>query len=269
MRTQDGIDLHLMNWPAEASSSRLIIVHGYAEHCGRYQHFARFLNKHGIDVQSYDQRGFGRSPGEPGRIEDFDLLVDDLDTVVRHYDDGRPFFLMAHSMGATVALHWLLRTPRLTPRGLILSSPAVSIITGLPKLIENLSLRLARVLPSLPTKPVDRAALSHDPGVKETVDQDEFAFSGRVPLGTAVAMITAGREAVAQANRLTLPTLIIVGTGDTIAAASGGCAIYARAESTDKTLAVYHGMYHETLHEVNRHHVYDGILSWIEERRYA
>ena len=197
------------------------------------------------------------------------LDTDDLDTVVRNYDDGRPFFLMAHSMGATVALHWLLRTPRLTPRGLILSSPAVSIITGLPKSIENLSLHLARVLPSLPTKPVDRAALSRDPGVKEAVDQDEFAFSGRVPLGTAVAMITAGREAVAQANRLTLPTLVIVGTGDTIAAASGGCAIYARAASTDKTLAVYHGMYHETLHEVNRHHVYDGILSWIEERRSA
>src|SRR5690625_2215738 len=167
--------MYLMKWPAEASSSRLIIVHGYAEHCGRYQHFARFLNKHGIDVQSYDQRGFGRSPGEPGRIEDFDLLVDDLDTVVRHYDDGRPFFPMAHSMVATLALHCLLRTPRLTPRGLNPSSPAVAIITALQTLIVNLALCLARVHPSLPTKPVDRAALRHDPGVKETVDQDECA----------------------------------------------------------------------------------------------
>ena len=266
--TADDARLHLRCWSAAGEqAARIVLVHGYGEHSGRYEDFARFLAGHGYSVQAYDQRGSGSSGGTPGRIDDFERLVDDLDAVIQHYDDGRPFFLMAHSMGATVALHWLLmRSPGTLPAGLILSSPAVTITTGLPTSIEDLALRLADAMPSLPTRPIDRNALSHDPRVKQAVDEDELAFAGRVPLGTAAAMITAGRQAVAEAHRVSLPLLLIVGTGDTIAAPLGGYAIYSRAASSDKTLAVYQGMYHETLHETNRHHVYDGILSWIDER---
>ena len=50
-----GGQLHCRKWlPEERPKAVVQIVHGIAEHIGRYDHFARFLNQHGYIVTAED-----------------------------------------------------------------------------------------------------------------------------------------------------------------------------------------------------------------------
>jgi hydroxymethylbilane synthase len=52
----------------------VLLVHGYGEHIGRYQHVIDFLNQHGFEVWGYDARGHGHSGGLVGYIPTIDAL---------------------------------------------------------------------------------------------------------------------------------------------------------------------------------------------------
>ncbi len=61
------------------------------------------MNESQIEVFSYDQLGHGSSGGLQGYIPSFDVLVDDVNSVIREYkDDQVPNFLFGHSMGGLV-----------------------------------------------------------------------------------------------------------------------------------------------------------------------
>ncbi len=64
MRARDGVELRTYEWPAVgAPRAHLLLVHGIAEHAGRYGHVGMQLANAGITAHAYDQRGFGRSGG--------------------------------------------------------------------------------------------------------------------------------------------------------------------------------------------------------------
>ena len=66
-------------WDPESQPSRIVlIVHGYAEHGGRYAHVAAALTSRGSVVYADDHLGHGRSDGERALITDFEHVEDDL-----------------------------------------------------------------------------------------------------------------------------------------------------------------------------------------------
>ena len=99
LTAEDGTRLHLHEWRAADPRLTVAVVHGYAEHAGRYAHVAQALNAHGISVVAVDLRGHGRSEtnhewlwsriarrvgdSRPGnRITDFDR------STLKHQTDG-------------------------------------------------------------------------------------------------------------------------------------------------------------------------------------
>jgi alpha-beta hydrolase superfamily lysophospholipase len=56
------------------------------------------------------------------------------------------------------------------------------------------------------------------------------------------------------------------GTGDIVTDPSGSRELYARAASTDKTLHLYSGLYHEIFSEPERERVIGDLIGWIESR---
>src|SRR3954468_19828126 len=79
-----------------------ILVHGYGEHIGRYDHVARALGESGAVVWGLDHVGPGRSDGDRALVPDFDLVVDDLRelvTLARDAHPALPVVMVAHSMG--------------------------------------------------------------------------------------------------------------------------------------------------------------------------
>ncbi len=253
--------------PAETERASILLVHGYAEHCGRYDELARYLCRFGIAVHAYDQRGAGDSDGTRGRIHHFSRLVDDLAAFVRHVpENGSPRFIMGHSLGGAVVMEYLLSRQPPGFAGAIFSSPAIRIITPFPEVAQKLLVRVASLVPVIPTLPLDREGLSRDPDVVADAYSDEKNYLGRVPLGTAGQMISAGPRILERAEIMTLPTLIFVGTADTIVHPMGSFELYGRIGSSDKTLAIYEGLYHETFREPEKYVVMDGLRLWLEER---
>ena len=60
----DGRELFCRHWTGPRdSNATVVLMHGYAEHSGRYHHVATGLVEAGYDVRAIDARGHGRSPG--------------------------------------------------------------------------------------------------------------------------------------------------------------------------------------------------------------
>lgn len=89
----------------------LLIVHGMAEHQGRYREFAEFLAGNGIVVMTFDHLGHGKtalenhSLGYMGNPNPHELMLDNVMTYARQLTDSHsnlPHFILGHSMGSFI-----------------------------------------------------------------------------------------------------------------------------------------------------------------------
>ncbi|THB65976.1 MAG: alpha/beta fold hydrolase, partial [Spirochaetaceae bacterium] len=96
-------------WPTDNPRGLLVIVHGLAEHAGRYDAFARYMNQRKIAVVAYDQRGHGRTAANGGKHgfvaprQTTNILLADINRAIawaRQLVPGAPLVLMGHSMGS-------------------------------------------------------------------------------------------------------------------------------------------------------------------------
>src|SRR5439155_5915515 len=129
--TRDGLTLRTYRWPTPgAPRAHLLLVHGIAEHAGRYEHVGAHLAAAGIETHSFDQRGFGGSGGHRAYVDRWSQYHDDLEirlAEVRAAAGGLPVVLYCHSMGGLVARGYVLSAPaRPLPALLVLSARAIA-----------------------------------------------------------------------------------------------------------------------------------------------
>ncbi len=266
--TPDGASLAYDIWsPPETPRSVIVIVHGYAEHSGRHAPLAAHFVAQGHAVWTYDQRGHGRSSGRRAYAHTFDDYLDDLDAMLgctREQFPGQPLFLFGHSMGGAVStLYCLERQAAL--KGLILSSPALKLPDVAP-LLQRFSSVIGRLVPRLPTVKLNLKHLSRDAGVVAQAAADPLYYHGRMPARTGAELVRATRRINARMETFTLPVLLFHGTADRLTDPTGSTELYSRARSTDKTLALYPGLFHETFNEPEKNQVREEIAEWLDER---
>ncbi len=107
----------------------LMIIHGMAEHGGRYQELARFLAQSGFETYAADHPGHGLTAGSladrglsPGR-RGWETMLENarsLYTHIRKNKPDTPVYIMGHSMGSIIARHFTAVYP-VYIQGLILS----------------------------------------------------------------------------------------------------------------------------------------------------
>ncbi len=92
------------------------LAHGYAEHIGRYDVFARKLAEAGIVVYGNDHRGHGKTNGNVGEAicfadeAGFDKVVADmraLTEIIQSENPDIPLFLFGHSMGSMLTRRYI------------------------------------------------------------------------------------------------------------------------------------------------------------------
>src|SRR5690606_24379849 len=96
--------------PTTPPAAVALVVHGYAEHCGRYREVTNTLVGAGVAVLAYDYRGHGRASGRRGHIDAWSDYHDDLDAAIaqaRQLAPGKPVILVAHSNGSLISLRAL------------------------------------------------------------------------------------------------------------------------------------------------------------------
>ena len=111
LKSVTGKDLQVYVWPVDAPKAVVQLVHGMAEHMGRYDRLAQALNQAGYAVVGHDHLGHGpiakkEELGYFGPKDGWDSLIRDMHGVTE-YAKGRfpslPFALLGHSMGSFAA----------------------------------------------------------------------------------------------------------------------------------------------------------------------
>ena len=264
-----GPQLYRRSWsPGGEPRAAVAIVHGYAEHCGRYQWPAEQLAGAGFAVHAYDLRGHGQSEGPRVFVKSFREHLDDLDAflaLVRAENDDRPVFLLGHSMGGMiVTLYCAIRHREMA--GLITSGAAVSRPGGVLRAMAGVMGLVARVRPTLGVRRLAAATVSRDLAVVEAYDTDPLVFRGKMPAATIAAFGRAIARIAEDMDTISLPLLVMHGTADELAPMEGVRALYEAVASSDKTLKLYEGLAHEILNEPEKEQVMDDLRAWLMAR---
>ncbi|HVY61070.1 MAG TPA: lysophospholipase [Planctomycetota bacterium] len=249
-------------------AAALVVVHGLKDHSSRYADLAKALVARGFAVHAFDLRGHGRSGGDRVWVDDFSQYLDDLDVFlarVRAAEPGRPIFLMGHSMGgAIVALYAIEKQPAIA--GLVLSAPAIRLDVLAP---TRASAHAASTLtPRLAIMSLDDDRFSRDAAVVKAMREDPLVYDDNGPARTAGELLNAISEIQDRMEELRAPLLILHGTADEITSPEGSRELARRAGSTDKTLDLYDGYYHDLLHEPapDRARVLADLTAWLVAR---
>ncbi len=144
-RSTDGVVLYVRRWLASTPcAGTVVLVHGAAEHGGRYPFLVRALTCAGYHVAAPDLRGHGKSGGQRGNVDRFERLLDDIDTVLDELaarDCNAPIWLIGYSMGGLIATEFALRRPARV-LGLVVAAPAFGTGGG----FSSPALLVARIL---------------------------------------------------------------------------------------------------------------------------
>ncbi len=260
--SRTGVELATREWlPDGAAKAGILIIHGLAEHSGRYEHVAEALTARGFAVHAYDQRGHGESGGSRIHVDGWDILLDDVEDRLSAmaFEIKAPTVMYGHSIGGLVALDYCLTRSEVLPDLLVLSGPAIR--ATIAKWKQVLAPILAKVAPTA-ALPLDLEGdqLSRDPAVGEAYFND--------PLVETKATAKFGAEALKAQTRvgrmmdsLKIRSLVIAGGSDEIIPPHSSHSL-GEVPGVDRKL--YPNLRHELHNEPEGPKVVSDIADWLD-----
>ncbi|MHB8772614.1 MAG: alpha/beta hydrolase [Syntrophales bacterium] len=274
MRHQEGsfagvrnAGLYYQGWlPEGEPKAVLLVVHGLAEHSGRYMNLVNRFVPRGYALYGLDHLGHGRSEGERLVLERFSDYTEPLKTyaaLVRRWQPGKPVFLVGHSMGGLIAATYLL-TDQEGLSGAVLSGPAIMPPGPIPAATILAGRLISLLLPRLGIVPRGPAEdICRDPAVVAAYLADPLVYQGKLTARLGTEMLGAMARVRREAGRIRLPLLILQGSADRLVDPAGARVLYDGVASTDKRLVVYEGFFHEVFNEPEHDRVLDDVERWL------
>ena len=270
------------------------IVHGVAEHMGRYEDTARFLTGHGFAVCGEDHLGHGRTASDGkygyfGPKNGWSLLVRDIAQLRQRM--GRrfpriPYFILGHSMGSFLARTYLIRYPGAVDAAVIMGTGQMSpaIIAGGKAVAAEEARRIGEDQTSSLVDKLAFGAYNKRFAPNRTgfdwlsLNQDNVDRYIADPLCGGNATIGLFREMLGGLSfiaslqnlkrmNLNIPVLFISGEMDPVGDCGKGVQrayeSFRKAGVRDVSLKLYPELRHEILNEACRETVYGDIYQWL------
>lgn len=297
IRASDKHELYYEIYEPENPKAHVHIIHGMAEHIGRYEEFARFLAGNGFAVSGHDQRGHGRTAQRNGvqgffaEQDGFNRVVEDVEEVlgkVQPQIGELPLTVFGHSMGSFVARRYIQLYSSKISRVVLSGTggdPGTAGKAGLLYALaaakfsgkDSISTTLGKLTFGSFIKPFKDegslfAWLSRD---KEAVEKYEAdPMSGQpstnqfyVDLFHGLSLIH--KKSEVEKIRKDLPVLLVSGSKDPVG--DNGKGLFSTAKQfqeagmTNVKLYLAEEGRHELLHETNKQQHFDTILEWMKK----
>ena len=294
--------IHAIKWvPDTDPVGILIIVHGMAEHLGRYETFAEYMCEKGFVVAGNEHLGHGDSvsQGPKGYFCSRDaatVVVRDvhrLKKTIQEEYPGLPIFIFGHSMGSLITRNYLTRYGTGIDGAIICgtgnenpakSKAGLALIGALTKKYGpyHRSEMITKTVFSGPYKEfdltgndLDNSWLSKDVTIVQKYYDDPlngpvFTLNGYNALISTV-IYDATKPAYSRVPK-SLPVLIVSGDRDPVGNFGKGpqqvYKNYIKAGLVDVTIKLFDDDRHEILNELDRQSVYDYIYDWISEHNH-
>lgn len=246
----------------EQPKAVVVIVHGLCEHFGRYNYVTQVLNDAGYAVVRFDHRGHGRSMGKQVWYDDRTQIVSDTALFVeeaRAQFPDLPLFMIGHSMGGFGAASYGTTYPG-TLDGYVLSGAWTRDHGGLASGVVEQGLDPETYLPNelgdgVCSDPAVGAAYLADPFVVK-----EFS----------VALLRAVHEGHwwlrEHAADFADPVILLHGGDDGLVSPQDSIDMFEEVSSTDKSLRIYAGLYHEIFNEYKKDRVLRDVVEWLDDQ---
>jgi len=267
--TPQGDQLYYQYWlPDAIPKAALLVVHGLAEHCGRYMNIVNYFTPLGYAVYGIDHVGHGKSDGTRVYINSFENFIEPLHTyseMVHAWQPGLPMYLFGHSLGGLIGAIYLLDYQN-DLKGAILSSPAIKI----PDYVTPPTIVLGKILSTLAPKVgligLDARSISRDQTVVQEYINDPLVTTGKTMARLASEMLRSMQRVGAEASKINLPIMIVHGSEDKLINPDASHLLYELVSSQDKTLNIYDGFYHEVFNEPEHDQVFLDMESWLDRQ---
>ena len=263
----DGARLAFRAWPLPGATTTFAVVHGLGEHAGRYERFAKGMEKHGFSSYALDMRGHGHSPGQRGHVDSWSQWTDDVSAFVKHVSaivsgDVVP---LGHSFGGAALLSTVLAGKVPSIKRFIVSSPALKVKVAVPAWKIKLGTTASKVLPKLALdNEVDPKLLSRIPDVVDAYRNDPLVHS-KISSRMYTEWLAATRDILNRAGEIKVPFLVLAGTDDGLIDPEGSKELHERAPSMSE-LRLLEGRYHEPFNDRDNEEVFALIASWLNRR---
>jgi len=264
-KSSDGVSIFTQTWQPQSKPRAIVcIIHGLGEHSSRYEHVAHYYQKHNYLVTAMDLRGHGRSGGQRGHSPSFEIVLTDLAQFISQIENtypGLPVFMYGHSLGGLLTINFALRNLNHV-KGFIVTSPNLAIAQKVAPWKLTLGKIFYSLLPTLSMPSgLDVNNISRDTKIVEKYKADPLVHD-QASARFALDFINAGSWALQNSDKLSVPMLLMYGTGDRIVS---GEAI--RQFAMGNQLVNYQeweGLFHELHNEPEQQNVMDFEREWIE-----
>ena len=290
--------IHACIWRPEGEIKGVVqIIHGMCEHVGRYSKFAEYLNGQGYIVCAEDHLGHGKSVLEEKRLGYFSrqrstkIVIDDiraLHLAVKKQTEGKPYFLLGHSMGSFFCRKYISLYGSELSGALILGTGFKDaftlccglVLTRLNALVcgwhhrSKILTKIAFASYNKKFKPVnsDFDWLSKDEENVAAYNADPlcgftFTDNGYHILFSILKDVCSHKTI--EATPKDLPVILLSGLDDPVGSYGNGVLKlkkkFEEAEMKDVEVKLYDGARHEILNDFCREEVYGDILAFIEK----
>jgi len=264
----DKSQLFYRQWKPKARSSGkiLILLHRGHEHSERLDQIANNAAFAKFKIYSYDNRGHGHT--EAKATYEFMNLVRDLDAFVKFVcakekKKTQDVFIVANSVAGVVASTWAHDyAPQIS--GMALVAPAFRIKLYMPYAKALLKLAIAFKADLNITSYVKSRYLTHDVAEQDKYDNDKL-ITPNIPARQLTTLLDTGERIVADANLITVPTLVLSAGSDYVVDSKIQGDFYAALSSNHKRFVALDNFYHGILYESNAELAIDEISKFIGE----
>ncbi|MCC3867671.1 alpha/beta hydrolase [Terrisporobacter mayombei] len=259
-RNKNNIELYVQKNLVEDPKAIIVIVHGLAEHLGRYDYVVSKFNDWGYSVYRFDNQGHGKSEGIRTYIETYKNFAQDVNEIVymaKNENDDKKVFVLGHSMGGMISTVYGIDYKD-TVDGIILSA---GVTIDKAKLLEsNKDVEDDEQIPNALGN-----LICTDKRVVDDYEKDPLVC--HVTVGKIYKeCYKAVKYIYENMSQFEYPVYILHGEDDKIVSSEDSQILYEHISSLDKSLKIYPGLYHEIMNEFDKDKVLEDIHYWLEDR---